>query len=744
MALQPSAIFLVDLVQDVAIVRPLVFMAARDFQFDTLLLVANKFAARDTTGIWRNELEEIRSQSSARIEFFADDYEAHRHLIGHGLLFAASESDLREHRTTHEIFRHAPASFVKVTLQHGFECVGLNHSAEHDLAHRRGASFAADIVCSWAPIEKLRSVAASQRSKVVVTGPTAALQKPDGDAPASIGSGLVCENLHSVRFKGERHLKSEFVGTFLRFCKLLADENRKVVLRTHPGGQYLARKDFGLPPNVQTQDGPLYRLDLRQFPYGIAPPSSVLIDMLLAKIPTAVWRDEKGHMDASNYEGLTSVSSAEEWLEFARQAETERAFFLKQQKRFLERTAMPLGPREIFMRYAELFRAARRMEVRPPAAVAERERILFIANANVPTLQLSFEKPLASLVARGELRTELLTEEQLRSAMSRPGGLGQWLEGYLDRFAPSTVIFCRYSGPGYKPVLEWARREKVPVIYHIDDDLLAVPSEIGERKYAVHNAPERLEAVAELLQAADLVYTSTEKLKRRLLGYFPDLRVVAGEIYCSGAPLREPQRRATCKVGYMASADHAHNLQLVLPAIERLLEQNAHVSFELFGSINAPEELNRFGDRISSSPPIGNYELFMEEFAKAEWDIGICPLAPIDFNMMKANTKWVEYSSAGAAVVASRGTVYDECCADGCGILAGTVQEWFCALDLLVNNVEERVATGRRAQTRLEQEFSLERLRQQVLQIIEMGRAAIAAPSHRVHREEEISICQLP
>ena len=35
-------------------------------------------------------------------------------------------------------------------------------------------------------------------------------------------------------------------------------------------------------------------------------------------------------------------------------------------------------------------------------------------------------------------------------------------------------------------------------------------------------------------------------------------------------------------------------------------------------------------------------------------DIGICPLAPIDFNLMKANTKWVEYSSAGVAVVAQR------------------------------------------------------------------------------------------
>ena len=75
---------------------------------------------------------------------------------------------------------------------------------------------------------------------------------------------------------------------------------------------------------------------------------------------------------------------------------------------------MPLAPEDVFARYAELFRAAERMEVRPASFVPERERILFIANANVPTLQLSFEKPLAPLVARGEVAVELLTEQKLR------------------------------------------------------------------------------------------------------------------------------------------------------------------------------------------------------------------------------------------------------------------------------------------------------------------------------------------
>jgi glycosyltransferase involved in cell wall biosynthesis len=342
----------------------------------------------------------------------------------------------------------------------------------------------------------------------------------------------------------------------------------------------------------------------------------------------------------------------------------------------------------------------------------------------VPTLQLSFEKPLAPLVERGELATDLLTEKFL---VEQPGLLGdpeledEWIGRYLDRFGPSTIIFCRYSGPAYRPILKWAKREAVPVIYHIDDDLLAIPPDIGERKHAMHNAPERLAAVREMLTSADLVYASTEKLRLKLMDYFPDLPIVGGTIYCSSTVLKRPRTGPARKVGYMASADHAHNLEMVLPAIERMLERNSDVQFELFGSIPVPKELEKFGARISTAPPIADYSRFLSEFARYDWDVGICPLSPIEFNLMKANTKWVEYTASGAAVVASSETVYDDCCADGCGILASGVDEWFEALELLVRDDGERLKVVDRAQAKLEREYNIGKLRDQVLEII--GRA---------------------
>ena len=733
---------MIDLVQDVNILRPLVFMATRDFGFEALLLVSGKFAARDVLGIWRSELEQTCAETGARLELFETGLDANRHLQGQGLLFTASESHLRNHSTTHDLLRHAPPSYLRVTLQHGFECVGLRHSADHVRAHGETASFAADLVCAWADCNQLASLAPSQRPKILVTGPTSVLQMAPGNARPKAGApGIICENLHSVRFGAAAKAKTEFVDTFAEFARIMGKQKRRVALRPHVGGQYALNKQLRLPPNVQVENAPLYRLDLRQFSYGISAPSSVIIDMLLAEIPTAVWRDRGGDMDASSYEGLNTVSTAQEWVQFARAAEHDRESILADQDKFLNQQDMPLDPAEVFARFAQIFQAAQRLEVRPAGSVAERERLLFIANGNLPTLQLSFTKPLAPLVARGEIAARLLTEPELRLLDGEDNSAG--IERYLDRYGPSAIVFCRYSGPAYQPVLDWARREQVPVLYHIDDDLLGIPAVIGERKFAFHNAPERRQAVTDLLKAADLVYASTEALKARLRGYFPDLRVVAGDVYCASTVVRRPSRDGTRRVGYMASADHAHNLEPVLPAIEQLLDRNPNVRFELFGSIPLPQKLERFGDRVVTNDAIADYDAFLDAFASREWDVGICPLAPIDFNLVKADTKWVEYTAAGAAVVASRGTVYDASCADGCGILASTVEEWAAALDLLVNNGDERLATVERAQAKLASRYTITRLRNQVLEIVAEGHGIARARGQDCRQHKEDRICQI-
>lgn len=358
-----QAVFVFNLVQDVNVLRPLTILAARDFDCDVRFLITTKFIGRDISGIWQNELDLLAVETGAKSLVFEHEFEALAALDGHGLLFAGSESNLGGHAPAHDVMRMAPASYLCITLQHGFECVGFRHSAAHKLSHGPDASFAADAICSWLSEEDLAACTPSQRGKIVLTGPSAVLQQyresftPDPAAP-----GIVCENLHSVRMNGMGDLKSEFVDVFAAFCaEMAADETGSLVaLRPHPGGQYVVRNNVPIPANVVLENAPIYRLDLRRFAYGISAPSSVLLDMVLAGIPTAVWRDGAGRMDTDNYADLPGISSVDEWCAFARKARAEPESFEAGRKAFLDRFGLPIEAHDVYARYSQIFEHGRR------------------------------------------------------------------------------------------------------------------------------------------------------------------------------------------------------------------------------------------------------------------------------------------------------------------------------------------------------------------------------------------------
>ena len=125
---RPHVVFLVNLLQDVNIVRPLVQLATRELDVSTLLLMSTRFIERDLQGTWQSDLQELCADPGTQAKIYESPAAAGQLLAGkHGVLVAASESSLSAHRLTHDVLRGAPPSFLKVTLQHGFECVGANH-----------------------------------------------------------------------------------------------------------------------------------------------------------------------------------------------------------------------------------------------------------------------------------------------------------------------------------------------------------------------------------------------------------------------------------------------------------------------------------------------------------------------------------------------------------------------------------------------------------------------------------------
>lgn len=723
-------VLVANLLQDVNIIRPIALLASHELALPVSILTSARFAERDRERIWQNEIDELCATTGARQYRFQSDLEGYKLLEGKGgIIFAGSESNLNAHSITHDLFRAAPNSWLRVTLQHGYECVGFLQNREQSVAFGRQVNFAADVICGWASGEKLRHILPSEQSKLYVSGPSALIELPikqRHDKPAA-AMGIVCENLHSVRMNVTGDHKEDFIDSFGRFCNYLETRNEMVALRPHPGGQYAVKNALPLPKNAMIENRPIYKVPLADFAFGISAPSSVLIDMVIAGIPTAVWKDEHETIDSRSYDGLFVIKSDDDWHRFHHYVKENVSGLLKSQSLFLGRTGIVVDKQKVKENFSRLINSSIPY-LTPVRSCKTPLRLLFIANGIIPTLQLSFLKPLESLRESNYIDYMVLTEDEMKAAFPRQVDGSEcrgWIYRTITDFDPDLIVFCRYAGPNVDYMLDIARYFSIPTILHIDDDLLNVPPELGPRKFAFHNRPERTGTVRTLLQDADLVYCSTEPLKRRFTEQGFGRATVSGTIYCSGEILAAAERRPVKKIGYMGF-DHAYDFEIALPPLIEIMEANPEIIFELFGSIPLPEQLKRFGDRIVVRSPVRGYQEFMRAFADMSWDIGICPLAQTEFNAVKANTKWVEYTSVGAAVIASGGTIYDDCCGDACGLLASDHRGWRQAMQRLIDYPDERFELVSAAQSKMSVKYSIDRLRQQVLSIFDQ-----ACKSHR-------------
>lgn len=339
---RPFVAFHFALVQDVAVLRPITRLAASLASVDVHFLVSHTFADKDDGGHWMAEIDRLASELGVAPFVYQSPFDCLRQLgRGRGMIIAGSESDARAHREAHELFKAVPGRFRTVTLQHGFECVGFLHNARHDATAGRSVQFAADIAVAWFDRPKLSSVAPAERSKIYVAGPQVMIEPPArAQRDSKDLTGLVCENLHSVRFKDGR-VRDDFLSSFTSFATRLAMLDQAVALRAHPAGRFTQRNDVAMPPNVSLSQIPLYDMDLSQFAYAISAPSTILFDFALAGVPVATWVDPDGGMDASNFAGFAPVATVDDWWRFNFAARWNPEQFVETQDEFIAGLGIP-------------------------------------------------------------------------------------------------------------------------------------------------------------------------------------------------------------------------------------------------------------------------------------------------------------------------------------------------------------------------------------------------------------------
>lgn len=340
-------------------------------------------------------------------------------------------------------------------------------------------------------------------------------------------------------------------------------------------------------------------------------------------------------------------------------------------------------------------------------------RILVVCDTVGATQHISFAQPLADDIHEGRVELTMVGHDP---AWSDPDAC----QALWDAHSADVLILSRYTSGLAAGVVAAARSGHAPVIFHIDDDLLHVPESLGKSKFEHYNAPDRLKALRDAMEDSDMVYASTQPLAQALRASGIATPVVAGDIYCSmdsGRLLTNLPATAPV-IGYMATGGHGADMDIVVPAIRRLLGEIPDLRFETFGTIGAAGALAEFGNRVGHHRGVPDYARFLERLAELGWWVGIAPLQDTPFNRCKADTKWVEYTYAGLATVASNLPVYHRACHGGAGLLATTEDDWYHALRALVLNRTLRSSVCATARKHLSEDYSRDALKRQLLAIV--------------------------
>ena len=725
--------FVVNLIQDVNVLRPLIYLASDDLGCCPVVMATNGFRKRDKSGFWQNEILAL-AEATGGFVYTIDSLYEYWCIVNQyksGFIISASETDLGAHAETHQLFLVSPPQITTIVLQHGFECVGFLMNENHRKVYGDSVGFAADIICGWVPSHLQRNLRPLQRSRYIDAGPTAWIDQSSKRQLRNLDSekyneadGIVCENLHSVRHDSTNG-RDIFMDQFFDFAEMFRLEGKKIALRPHPGGQYVLKNKISLPDHVIIDNRPSYSVDWHNYSFGISAPSSVIFDFLFNNVPTMIWQDPAASIDITQLAFLPIAQSAADMKSFADYPQKLCLHGLPQQVAAVMRNPSIVKNNYIGLMQSLLDSGDKSLKTEllnrygeDKEARLQKVRVLLVAPAILPTLTISFIKPFGQMDKTVEYH--LLTDIDHNSRASPTGVSRKELirascNDILSSFQPDIVVFCRYSAKDGLVLAEICRKKGIKIIYHIDD-LLYAPSQdvLEEAKYNAYT--KRAPTISGLIAKADLVYCSTEALAKRISSRFNN-RTISGKIYKSVDPSAITYNQHREKVIGYTGFGHTQDLESIEEALITILKRHRDWKLELIGTMVPSQRILDLGDQGVLIDPEKDYDSYISLLISRSWSIGICPLINNSFNSFKANTKWVEYSFCNIATVASKVESVYASCADGCGILCSSINDWENALESLIQSPEAIDRLVLNSQGKLRREYSDNHLKNQLHKI---------------------------
>lgn len=294
-------------------------------------------------------------------------------------------------------------------------------------------------------------------------------------------------------------------------------------------------------------------------------------------------------------------------------------------------------------------------------------------------------------------------------------GWNNWNDNVVDA---DLVVFQLIAA---KESLEVCRKQGAKIILEADDAW--IDSQKVKRKNLDDPQGEHKELIIHTLRNVDALTVTNEVLKENYARYTDKpIYVVPNYIdlgWYGDDKLNIERTTDEIRIGWFGSHGHLEDLEMVIPALNEILDKYPNVKFIYCGHGGMSGGLATeagWGEDWFRAIPRDRREFYRgvnEEYWPMkhrflDLDIGIAPLIDDYFNECKTPIKWMEYGSLSTPAVCSP-TLYKDVITHGDdGLIARNSKEWVKLLSDLIEDKEFRTQLGKNAYTTVTTKHNLE------------------------------------
>jgi len=305
-------------------------------------------------------------------------------------------------------------------------------------------------------------------------------------------------------------------------------------------------------------------------------------------------------------------------------------------------------------------------------------RIAFVADTSTPNGWYRGIGPMQALIRRGH---------EVRQVMTVDGGF------HADRVDGCELLHVhRMHDARTLALIDFAKRQRIPVVWDNDDDLASVPrNNAAYKEFGGLRGQRANAAIRRVVQLADLVTTPSRRLAEIYRGYGAARAEVIENYVRDESRERASRRRGErLTVGWLAGREHHVDVERmdIADTLEQLLGEHERLEVVSIGvglGIRSP--------RYRHVPRV-RFDELDDELARL--DVGIAPIADIPLNQARSNVKLKEYAVLGTPWLASPVGAYVGMGEEQGGRLVAD-GDWHAALTTLLTRDRDRRKLAKKA-----------------------------------------------